>query len=226
MKSSRSGRDLFRVNAVTAGCLVALLAAGAVQAQQQLDTVVVTGIRKGIEDAISVKKNKDSIVEAISAEDIGKLPDASVAESIARLPGVTAQRTAGRAQQISIRGMAPDFATALLNGREQVTTGDSRGVEFDQYPSELLSSVLIYKTPDGALIGQGLSGTVDLQTVRPLNFKTRQLAFNVREQQTGVGLGKDREGDGRRLSAFYVDQFFDRTLGVALGWARFTEDGA
>jgi iron complex outermembrane receptor protein len=226
MKSSRSGRDLFRVNAVTAGCLVALLAAGGAQAQEQLDTVVVTGIRKGIEDAISVKKNKDSIVEAISAEDIGKLPDASVAESIARLPGVTAQRTAGRAQQISIRGMAPDFATALLNGREQVTTGDSRGVEFDQYPSELLASVLIYKTPDGALVGQGLSGTVDLQTVRPLNFKTRQLAVNARDQQTGVGLGKDKEGDGRRLSAFYVDQFFDRTLGVALGWARFTENGA
>ena len=71
MKTS-SGRDLFKVNAVTAGCLVALLATGAAQAQQQaLDTIVVTGIRKGIEDAISVKKNKDSIVEAISAEDIG-----------------------------------------------------------------------------------------------------------------------------------------------------------
>lgn len=96
-KSPRSGRDLFRVNAITAGCLVALVAASGAQAQQtqQLDTVVVTGIRKGIEDAISVKKNKDSIVEAISAEDIGKLPDSSIAESIARLPGVTAQRVAG-----------------------------------------------------------------------------------------------------------------------------------
>ena len=95
--SSRQGRDLFKVNAITAGCLVALMAATGAQAQQQLDTVVVTGIRKGIEDAISVKKNKDSIVEAISAEDIGKLPDSSIAESIARLPGVTAQRVAGRA---------------------------------------------------------------------------------------------------------------------------------
>lgn len=230
MKSSRGGQGLFKVNAVTAGCLVLVAASSAAFAQtqpaQQLETVVVTGIRKGIEDAISVKKNKDNIVEAISAEDIGKLPDASVADSIARLPGVTAQRTAGRAQQISIRGMAPDFSTALLNGREQVTTGDSRGVEFDQYPSELLSTVLVYKTPDAALVGQGLSGTIDLQTARPLAFKGRELAFNARKQKTGMGLGSDREGDGNRYSAFYVDQFLDRTLGVALGWARFTEDGA
>jgi iron complex outermembrane recepter protein len=225
MSNSR-GRDLFKVNAVTAGCLVALLAGGSVQAQQALDTVVVTGIRKGIEDAINVKKNKDSIVESISAEDIGKLPDASVAESISRLPGVTAQRTAGRAQQISIRGMAPDFSTALLNGREQVTTGDSRGVEFDQFPSELLAGVTIYKTPDGALVGQGLSGTIDLLTVRPLNFGKRTIAVSARDQKTGVGLGKDAEGKGDRINVSYVDQFFDRTLGVALGWARFNEDGA
>lgn len=233
MKSSRGGRDLFRVNAVTAGCLVLMVATGAVQAQdkpkdepQQLDTVVVTGIRKGIEDAISVKKNKDSIVESVSAEDIGKLPDASVAESIARLPGVAAQRTAGRAQQISIRGMAPDFSTALLNGREQVTTGDSRGVEFDQYPSELLAGVDIYKTPDGALVGQGLSGTINLKTVRPLDFGKRAVAVGARRQKTGEGLPDGQQGDGDRYNLSYVDQFLDRKLGIALGWARFTEDGA
>ncbi|WP_374661189.1 TonB-dependent receptor [Inhella sp.] len=217
MKSS-SGRDLFKVNAVTAGCLVALLASGAVQAQQQLDTVVVTGIRKGIEDAISVKKNKDSIVEAISAEDIGKLPDSSIAESIARLPGVTAQRVAGRASNISIRGMSGDFSTALLNGREQVSTGDNRGVEFDQYPSELLSGVVIYKTPDGELIGQGLSGTIDLQTVRPLNFKSRFIGANARKEKSGVGT--EFEGSGKRFNFSYIDQFANRTFGVALGAAR------
>ena len=84
-----------------------------------LDTVVVTGIRRGIEDAISVKQNSTSIVEAISAEDIGKLPDVSIGESIARLPGLAAQRVAGRAQVISVRGLSPDFSTTLLNGREQ-----------------------------------------------------------------------------------------------------------
>lgn len=183
-----------------------------------IQTVRVTGIRRGIEAAISVKKNNDSIVEAISAEDIGKLPDTSIAESIARLPGVTAQRTAGRASAISIRGMSPDFSTALLNGREQVSTGDSRGVEFDQYPSELLSGVVIYKTPDGALVGQGLSGTVDMQTVRPLDFSKRTIAVNVRKEKNSLGL--EQNGDGKRYSLSYIDQFADRTIGVALGFAR------
>jgi iron complex outermembrane receptor protein len=207
-----------------------LLASGSVLAQQvststDLSTVTVTGIRKGIEAAISVKKNSDSIVEAISAEDIGKLPDSSIAESMARLPGLTAQRTQGRAQQISIRGMSPDFSTALLNGREQVTTGDSRGVEFDQYPSELLSGVVVYKTPDGGLVGQGLSGTVDLQTVRPLDFAKRTLAVNYRKQRSGIDTGM-AEGNGQRLNFSYIDQFADRTVGVALGFARLSETGA
>ncbi|MBL8519315.1 MAG: TonB-dependent receptor plug domain-containing protein, partial [Betaproteobacteria bacterium] len=97
---------------------------------QKVDTVIVTGIRRGIEDAISLKQGSNSIVEAISAEDIGKLPDNSIAESIARLPGLAAQRVAGRAQTISIRGLSGDFAGTILNGREQVSTGDNRAVEF------------------------------------------------------------------------------------------------
>src|ERR1700694_2873674 len=72
-----------------------------------LQEVVVTGIRRGIEDAIRLKENSGSIVEAISAEDIGKLPDTSIAESIARLPGLTSQRSDGRASDISIRGTDP-----------------------------------------------------------------------------------------------------------------------
>ncbi len=87
---------------------------------------------------------------------------------ISRLPGLATQRVDGRSQVINIRGMSEQFAGTLLNGREQVSTGDSRGVEFDQYPSELINAVTVYKTPDAALIGQGLSGTVDLQTIRPL----------------------------------------------------------
>ena len=150
----------------------------------QVEEVVVTGIRRGIEGAISLKKSSTSIVEAVSAEDIGKLPDMSIAESIARLPGLTAQRLDGRGQVISIRGLAPDFTTALLNGREQVSTGDNRGVEFDQYPSELLSSVVIYKTPDAQVSGMGLSGTADLRTVRPLEYGKRVLALNLRGEKT------------------------------------------
>lgn len=212
----------------TAGAVMVLLGAGSVQAQstdadaqasQSAQTVTVTGIRRGIESAISVKKNSDAIVEAVSAEDIGKLPDNSIAESIGRLPGLAAQRVAGRAQVISVRGLSPDFATTLLNGRELVSTGDNRSVEFDQYPSELLSSVLVYKTPDAGLVGQGLSGTVDMQTVRPLSFGNRVIAVGGRYSRNSLGEGGGYSGNGERFSISYIDQFANRTVGVALGYA-------
>ncbi len=224
--SNTAQRSAFKLAPIAAGCAVLLMSSGASYAQQapdattsNLNTVVVTGIRKGIEDAISVKKNSDNIVEAISAEDIGKLPDNSIAESIARLPGLSAQRVAGRAQVISVRGLSPDFATTLLNGREIVSTGDNRGVEFDQYPSELLSGVTVYKTPDAGLVGQGLSGTLDMQTVRPLSFGNRVVTVSARGQQNSLGSAANASGTGNRFSASYIDQFANRSLGIALGIA-------
>jgi iron complex outermembrane receptor protein len=183
------------------------------------EVVTVTGIRRGVEGAISVKKISDNIVEAIAAEDIGKLPDVSIAESIARLPGLSAQRVAGRAQTISIRGLSPDFSTTLLNGREQVSIGDNRSVEFDQYPSELMSGVTIYKTSNASLVGQGLSGTIDMQTIRPLSLKERTIAVNTRSEKNSLGNIADEKSSGNRLSATYIDQFADGTFGVALGYA-------
>jgi iron complex outermembrane recepter protein len=238
MKISK-GMQTWKLSPVAAGCAVFMALTGhAASAQDQqttsqadaatatgVQTVKVTGIRRGIEAAISVKKNNDSIVEAISAEDIGKLPDQSIAESLARLPGVTTQRDVhGNASIISIRGMSPDFSTGLLNGREQVSTGDSRSIEFDQYPGELLSGVVVYKTPDGALIGQGLSGTVDLQTVRPLDFKGRTMAVNYRREKSGLGLQYDK-GTGNRFTFSYIDQFMNRQVGVAFGFARLQGQG-
>lgn len=182
-----------------------------------LDRVQVTGIRRGIEDAIEAKRTSTSIVESISAEDIGKLPDMSIADSLARLPGLTAQRFGNRPQEINIRGFAGDFSTTLLNGREQVSLGNNRGVEFDQYPSELISQVIVYKTPDAQLVGQGLSGTVDLHTVRPLAFGERAVALNARGDMNRLG---DSDAHGSRFSGSYIDQFADDTVGVAIGYAR------
>lgn len=193
------------------------------QAQaEDLDTLEVVGIRRSIQESIDAKQASTSIVEAISSEDIGKLPDTSIADSIARLPGLTAQRFGNRPQEINIRGFAGDFSTALLNGREQVSLGNNRGVEFDQYPGELTSQVLVYKTTDAQLIGQGLSGTVNLKTIRPLAYGKRAFAVNLRGDQN------DLEGDknyGNRFSFSYVDQFADNTVGLALGYARLNNPG-
>ncbi len=226
-------RSAFQINPVAAACAALIFATSVAYAQsepakdgdkkdkasEEVQTVTVTGIRRGIESAISVKKNSDSIVEAVSAEDIGKLPDVSIAESIARLPGLAAQRVAGRAQVISVRGLSPDFATTLLNGRELVSTGDNRSVEFDQYPSELLSGVVVYKTPDAGLVGQGLSGTMDMRTARPLDFGERVISLNARGSHNSLGSAANADANGNRFSASYIDQFADRKVGIVLGYA-------
>lgn len=187
---------------------------------------IVIGIRAGIEKSIDVKRDSTEVVESISAEDIGKLPDISIADSIARLPGVTMQRVNGRASTVSIRGLSNDFNTTLLNGREQVSVGNNRGVEFDQYPSELLGAVTVYKTPNAALVGQGLSGTVNLETVSPLAFRKRVLVANVRLEENSKGeLNPGYGGRGSRMSFSYIDQFADRTIGVAIGVARLDSPG-
>jgi len=191
-----------RRSALSLAVAAALALPAVTHAADGLEEVVVTGIRAGIEGAIQIKSTSDSIVEAVSAEDIGKLPDTSIAESISRLPGLTSQRAEGRASAISLRGTDPGFTTALMNGREQVSTGDNRSVEFDQYPSELLSSVVVYKTPDAQLVGQGLAGTIDLRTVRPLDFGKRAVALNLRGEQNSNGnLGADSDDNGYRASA-------------------------
>ena len=185
-----------------------------------MEEVIVTGIRKSIEDSIAVKKNDDQIVEVVTAEDIGKLPDSSIAESLARLPGLAAQRTNGRAQTLSIRGLGPDFTVTTFNGREQASTNDNRTVEFDQYPSELVTQVKIYKTPDAGMAYQGIAGTTDISTVHPLAYNGRQTAATYRheynEQDANIP-GLDRTGDRANLT--YIDQFRDGTVGVALGAA-------
>ena len=211
--------------ASAAGCAIFLAAGGSAAFAQEtgsedLEEVVVTGIRAGIENAIALKRDSSSIVEAVSAEDIGKLPDTSIAESISRLPGLTSQRAEGRASAISLRGTDPGFTTALLNGREQVSTGDNRSIEFDQYPSELLSAVVVYKTPDAKLVGQGLAGTIDLRTRRPLDYASRAIVFNIRgERNSHDDLGADGDEKGYRMSFSYVDQFFDDTVGLTFGVA-------
>lgn len=225
-------QKIFRRKELTVAISLLLAASGSALAQDQavldedggeetlMEEVVVTGLRKSLENSMALKKDSQMIVEAVSAEDIGKLPDMSITDSLARLPGLTAQRLNGRSQVISVRGLAPDFTTALLNGREQVTVGDNRGIEFDQYPSELLSSVVVYKTPDASLIGQGLAGTADMLTIRPLEHGRQDIVLNARYEWTQFdALNAGSPDDGHRLSFSYIDQFADDTFGVAFGIA-------
>jgi iron complex outermembrane receptor protein len=108
----------------------------------------------------------------------------------------------------------------LLNGFQQPSTGDNRAAEFDQYPSELINAALVYKTPDPSLVGQGLAGTVDLHTLNPLDISKRTFVVNVRGSWNSQGaLNPGTKTAGDRISAAYIDQFFDGKVGVAIGVA-------
>ena len=192
-------------------------------ANPQENTIVITGFRASLRSSTAKKKNAETVVESVNAEDIGKLPDNSIAESIGRLPGVAAQRNNGRAQIISIRGFGPDFSTTTLNGRQQTTTNDSRAVEFDQYPSEVLAGVDIYKTGEADHTAGGLVGSIDMRTIRPLDYGKRVAAIGIRGVYVDQKLLPDSHDKGVRVFGTYVDQFADNRVGVALS-AAYTSD--
>lgn len=180
--------------------------------------IVVTGIRAALDASARTKRASAIIVDSLSSEDVGKLPDVSIADSLARIPGVTAQRLEGRDQRLSIRGLGPDFSTTLLNGREQVTVGDNRGVEYDQYPSEFFQTVNVYKSADASLIAAGIAGTVDLRMLRPLEQRDDTFVLAARGQMNEKkALNPDGERYGYRASATYVGKFANDTLGIAIG---------
>ena len=208
--------------AVSAFILPAAAQAQAATAEDDsANDIVVTGFRSSIDTSAAQKRASTSIVEVVSPEDLGKLPDLSIAESLSRLPGLATQRLDGRANVVSIRGLAPDFTTTLLNGREQVSAGNNRGVELDQYPTELLNGAVVYKTPDAKLIGQALGGTIDMKTVRPLAYGKQQVVVGVRGELNDLGrLNPDISNKGYRANFFYVDQNDDETVGWAIGYAR------
>jgi iron complex outermembrane receptor protein len=184
--------------------------------EQEVEVIQVTGIRGALQRAQAIKMSSNSIVEVLSAEDIGKLPDTSIAESLARLPGVTGERRNGRTSGLSVRGFNENFIGTSLNGRELLGMGDNRGVEFDLYPTEIVSNIVVYKTPEAGLISQGIGGTIDLQTISPLNSDSTMTINAVAEQNGNDAANPDYDNKGHKISFNFVEKFANDTLGLAL----------
>lgn len=138
--------------------------------------IVVTGIRRSFESAQSIKRNSDQIVDSVVAEDIGKLPDVTAAESLARITGIQVTRNAGIAQGVRLRGL-PNLATTY-DGR-QVFTGDGRAVALQDFPSNLIARIDVYKSASADLIGPGIAGLIDVRSHRPFDFKGTRIAGAV-----------------------------------------------
>ncbi len=187
---------------------------------KQLPAVEVHGFASSIEAATALKKDADGIVEAVSAEQIGKLPGVSIADTLGRLPGLAVQTVSGRPQVLSIHGLGPDFSTALINGSQQVSTSNNRDVQFDQYPSSWFDNVVVYLSPSANLIGQGLAGTVDMHTIRPLDKDKPEAVVNASYIWNGTSQlapGPGVSDKGYNVNGVWVNQFADNTFGITVG---------
>lgn len=134
--------------------------------------IVVTGIRASLQAAQEIKRQSDFLVDAVSAEDIGKFPSRNVADALQQIPGVAITRSSGgEGQTITVRGLGPQFNTVLLNGRRLATDASDRSFNFDSISSDLLGGTEVYKSTDVSLQDGGIGATVNLKTLRPLDLK-------------------------------------------------------
>ncbi len=189
-----------------------------------IEEVVVSATRRSFQNAIDIKRDSAAIVDALSAGDIGDIPSLSVAEALEGIPGATTHRLKGSGSQVSIRGLGPFLGFSTFNGREVTTGSADRSVNFQQFPSELINTITIYKTQQADLVEGGTSGTVNLQSLRPLDYGKSVTTVDIRGKYNEHAERVDgNDGFGGRASATWVDQFETDIgdVGVSIGYARF-----
>jgi len=141
-----------------------------------VDDVVVQGFRRSLETAQAIKKDSDQIVDSLVAEDIGKLPDSTGAESLARITGVQVDRLNGEAGGVRVRGL-PDLTTTY-NGRE-IFTAEGRSVALQDFPAASVARFDVYKTAGANLIEAGIAGEIDVKSRKPFDFKGLRVAGGI-----------------------------------------------
>ncbi|WNO52388.1 TonB-dependent receptor [Stakelama saccharophila] len=173
--------------------------------------IVVTGIRGSISRALEIKRESINVVDSITSEDLGKLPDQNVAESLQRIPGVTIERNRGDGQFVSVRGLGPDFNAVTLNGRTLATDNVGRAFSFDVLPSELIAGADVYKSPTAAINGASIGATVNIRTIRPLDQNEHVVAASARADYSEL-----RDAFSPNLSTLVSVRNEAGTFGVAI----------
>jgi iron complex outermembrane recepter protein len=189
----------------------------------QLEEITVTGIRASLQQSLDIKRDSLGIVDAISAEDIGKFPDSNLAAAMERIPGVTVTRSAttltgtggtsttGDPTQITVRGFGPQFNETLYDGRQVPTAigNVTRGFDFGSIGSEFVSQVDVLKTPDATLSSGAIGATINIKYPKPFDHPGMQLAGSLS--------GTDTTGDDKITpngSLLFSDTFADDRFGI------------
>ena len=190
-----------------------------------IEEVVVTGIRGSLQRSMDIKRDATGVVDAISAEDIGKMPDTNLAESLQRITGVSINRVNGEGSEVTVRGFGPNFNLVTVNGRQmpsanvtsvtgnpvdQGSQGVTRSFDFSNLASEGVRGIQIYKTGRASEPTGGIGATVNIETIRPLDAG-EQLSL-------GAKIVDDQSGDSStpELSGLYSYVNDDSTFGVAV----------
>lgn len=222
----------FRKNPLPGSIAIALGAVGIspVMAQDAdeaslMEEVVVTGVKRSLMDSAAIKRDSDGVVDAISAEDIGKFPDTNLAESMQRITGVSIDRSGenglqGEGQRITVRGIGPDYNLVLLNGRQMpassiqaTTASNSRAYDFANLASEAVAGVDVYKTSMADIPTGGIGATVNIRTHRPLDSDGAVVSLGAKAVMDESAQSTSWTPE---LSGIYSQTFADGTFGIAL----------
>ncbi len=181
------------------------------QNKDQIEVIAVTGIRGSLIKAMDTKRSSEGIVDAISAEDIGKFPDTNLAESLQRISGVSIDRVNGEGSKVSVRGFGPDFNLVTLNGRQMPVTTGSRSFDFANIASDSISGVEVHKTSFASNPTGGIGSTINVETLRPLSTPGMKATANlamVDDRSTDKGSATPE------FSGIYSNTFDDNKFGV------------
>lgn len=184
------------------------------------DTIIVSGFRQSLNDALNIKKDADGISDSISAEDIGKSTDANIAEALQRVTGIAIDRTDGEGTTVTVRGAGPSLNNVTLNGIPIGSTGDNQEVDFSQFSSDILQSITVFKTAQADQNEGSLGGNIVLRTFRPLNVRKDRVVLQAQARYNDLidedGFGSPADFQDYRLNASIVKKFLDDTLGISI----------
>ena len=212
--SSFTRKPLAVAVAVAVGAAFATPSVSVAQDDEVIEEIITTGIRGSLTRSMDVKRTSSGVVDAISAEDIGKFPDANLAESLQRITGVSIDRQRGEGSQVTVRGFGPEYNLVTINGRQMPThNGVNRSFDFGDLASEGVAGVQVYKTGRADVPSGGVGSTINISTPEPLRGEpTASLAAKT------VNDTSTRTGDEitPEYSGIYLGRFMDDTVGIAI----------
>ena len=183
------------------------------------EIIVEGGIRGSLKASMDLKRDAMGVVDAISAEDIGKFPDANLAESLQRITGVSISRSRGEGSQVTVRGFGPEYNLVTLNGRQMPThNGASRSFDFGDLASEGVAGVQVYKTGRADVPSGGVGSTINISTPKPLEADSVG-SISVKAVNDTSRRGDDDGHLGQytpEFSGIYMDTFAEGSIGIAV----------